>query len=523
MTAVSDARSRDSAAASEPRTRVSRVVVAAGIVIGLGALFFFFVTRSDLWLDEALTVNIARLPLSHLHEALKHDGAPPLFYVLLHFWMKVFGTGDMAVRALAGCFMVGAVVATFFAARRIGGAQLAWLSALVMATSPYAIRYATETRMYSLEMLIVACGLLAFQRTVERPTLGRAAVFGLLVVLGVYTQYWIFYLLVVVGAMLLWMAWRGPHREAGRLLLGATIVGLLCFLPWLPTFLYQAKHTGTPWGTPVLPGLPIAYTLRDFAGGASGLVDLQEGWLLFLVTFPLLLLGTFGIGRDDRHIELDVRTQRGIRPLAFIFAVGLLVALSLNYLGGGAFQSRYSAIVFPFYVILVARGLTTLRDGRVLALVAAVMVLLGFVGGIRNVVTQRTQAGAVAAILRSEAKPGDVVVYCPDQVGPAVARLAPDNLDQFVYPTFAAPQFINWVDYKKTLAHANLADFAQKTLKRAEGHTLWYVNAPGYTTHKGTCDALSDAFAAARTREQRTFSDASIFEKPALQEFPASG
>ncbi len=521
MTALSDARSRDTGEVPESRGRVPRVVVVAGVVIGLGALFFFFVTRSDLWLDEALTVNIARLPLSQLHEALKHDGAPPLFYVLLHFWMQLFGTGDTAVRALAGCFMVGAVVVTWFAARRIGGERLAWLSALVMATSPYAIRYATETRMYSLEMLIVASGLLAFQRTVERPTLGRAAVFGVLVALGAYTQYWIFYLLVVVGAMLLWMAWRGPHREAGRLLLGATVVGLLFFLPWLPTFLYQAKHTGTPWGTPVLPGLPIAYTLRDFAGGASGLVDLQEGWLLFLVTFPLLLLGAFAVGRDDRHIEIDIRLQRGVRALAFIFAVGLVVALTLNYLGGGAFQTRYSAIVFPFYVILVARGLTTFRDPRVLALVAAVVVLLGFIGGVRNVVTQRTQAGTVAAVLRNEAKPGDVVVYCPDQVGPAVARLAPNDLDQFVYPTFAPPQFINWVDYKKTLAKANLNDFAQKALARAQGHTLWYVNAPGYTTHKGTCDALSDAFASARTREQRTFSNASIFEKPALQEFPA--
>ncbi len=150
MTALSDARSRDTGEVPESRGSVPRVVVVAGVVIGLGALFFFFVTRSDLWLDEALTVNIARLPLSQLHEALKHDGAPPLFYVLLHFWMQLFGTGDTAVRALAGCFMVGAVVVTWFAARRIGGERLAWLSALVMATSPYAIRYATETRMYSL-------------------------------------------------------------------------------------------------------------------------------------------------------------------------------------------------------------------------------------------------------------------------------------------------------------------------------------------------------------------------------------
>ena len=55
-----------------------------------------------MWLDEALSVNIARLPLGDLHDALKHDGAPPLYYVLLHVWTGVFGTGDVAVRSLSG-------------------------------------------------------------------------------------------------------------------------------------------------------------------------------------------------------------------------------------------------------------------------------------------------------------------------------------------------------------------------------------------------------------------------------------
>jgi len=35
------------------------------------------------------------------------------------------------------------------------------------------------------------------------------------------------------------------------------------------------------------------------------------------------------------------------------------------------------------------------------------------------------------------------------------------------------------------------------------------------------CEALGDAFATSRVREPRTFSNASIFEKPALEEFPA--
>jgi hypothetical protein len=495
----------------------------AFVAIGCVGLVFFSYTRSALWLDEALTVNLARLPLSQLQGALKHDGAPPLYYVLLHFWTGVFGSGNVASRSMSGLFMAAAVVATWFAARRFLGTTGAWIAAVVMVANPYAIRYATEARMYSLEILIVASGIVVFQRAMDQPTPGRLALVSLLVALFIYTQYWSFYLLVVVVGLLVWTAWRGRQREAARRVLAAMVVGGLTFVPWLPTFLYQRAHTGTPWGTPVLPGIPFGYTLRDFAGGASGTAaDRQEGWLLFFILLPMLILGVFARAMDERRIEIDLHIPRESRVIAFVGGVGLVVALSLNYLAGGAFQSRYSALVFPFFILLVARGFTTLRDTRILAGLLALTVLLGFAGGVRNLVTQRTQAGEVASVIRNEAKPGDLVVYCPDQIGPSVHRLVQPGLDEVVYPSFAGPERVDWVDYKKRLAAADPARFARSALARAGAHTLWYVSAPGYITHVGICEAISDHFASARPRVPRTLSDGKIFEEPELQMFPAS-
>src|SRR5262249_58871918 len=119
----------------------------AAIVIGLGGLFLYFACRSDMWLDEALSVNIARLPLSDLREALIHDGAPPLYYVLLHVWTGVLGSGDLAARSLSGLCMAGAGVLTWFAARRFGGGRGAWLAAIGVLADPVAIPYATEVPM----------------------------------------------------------------------------------------------------------------------------------------------------------------------------------------------------------------------------------------------------------------------------------------------------------------------------------------------------------------------------------------
>src|SRR5689334_3446940 len=92
--------------------------VAGAIVAGV---VLRFLVRSDLWLDEALTVNTPRLPVRSIPAALRHDGAPPLYYVLLHFWIRMFGAGDFAVRALSGVFAVATLPVLYVAGKRIGG------------------------------------------------------------------------------------------------------------------------------------------------------------------------------------------------------------------------------------------------------------------------------------------------------------------------------------------------------------------------------------------------------------------
>ncbi|MFI5053550.1 MAG: hypothetical protein ACHQDE_04245, partial [Acidimicrobiia bacterium] len=283
------------------------IVVLAGLAV-LAGVVLRFLTKSDLWLDEALTVNIARLPLGDLHEALRHDGAPPLFYLLLHGWISVFGAGDVAVRALAGVFSVVTLPVIWFAGRRLGrpgapgpiaadppGARLvAALAVIVLASSPFAIRYGTEARMYSLMMLLVAVGYLALRRALEQSTLGRLAIVALLVALLLYTQYWALYLLAVVGIAMLWRAWRAPtadERRAARGVVVAMVAGFIVFVPWISTFVYQSAHTGTPWGSGEIPFSSFRTTIDQFGNGTS-LFHTQAN-LLALAFAVLVLLAVF--------------------------------------------------------------------------------------------------------------------------------------------------------------------------------------------------------------------------------------
>jgi hypothetical protein len=300
-------------------------------------------------------------------------------------------------------------------------------------------------------------------------------------------------------------------------MLVAIAVGLLTFIPWVPTFVYQARHTGTPWGKAVLPAAPIGLTLQDFAGGQQ-----QEGWILLVSLIVLLFVGAFGLASRAGHIDLDLHGQPGIRWEAAIGAATLVMGTTLTYLGHNAFQTRYASVVLPFFILIVARGITCFSDVRVRALFIVGIVVLGWIGNVRNYRSDRTSATKVAPIIKREARPGDIVLYCPDQVGPAVHRLLGKGFDEVTYPKLRKPAFIDWVDYKAVLARHKPAVVAQQVLALAGNHTIWYVSAPGYTTHKQSCTALTTAFAQVRKEIVRVVSDPNAFEKQGLQEFPGN-
>jgi mannosyltransferase len=474
-------------------------VLAAGIALRL-------TTRSALWLDEALTVNVAHLPLRELHGALRQDGAPPLYYLLLHGWMEVFGTGNLAARSLSAVFGVATLPLMAKAGRRLGGPVVGLGALVLLAASPFAIRYATEARMYTLVALIVTAGWLVLRRVLDRPRpfdlVALAALSGALLL----THYWGFYLIGVVAVAL---AVKKQWAALAAIVLGAVVL----FAPWLPTFLYQRAHTGTPWGTAPGPVEVAFTTLVDLGGGPY-----PEGQALAGVLAALVLLGLAGRAVDGRRIELDLRTRPGVRPEFVIGAVALLIAVAVGTATGSAFASRYTSVAFPLLILTAAFGLRSFADRRVVALVLAITSVLGLVGGVRNAVYQRTQAPAVAAAIEANGgQPGDVVVYCPDQLGPDVSRLLPSGYQQATFPDLADPHIVNWADYGTRMAAADPAAFAAEIQRRAVGRNIWYVWMSGYRTLDKQCERLNDALASGRPGNRQLLDpDKSVFERQVL-------
>ena len=73
------------------------LIVAAGVVLRLHLL-----TRRDLWVDEALSVVLARMPWRHFWQALwDFQANMALYYLLLRGWLHL-GDSEGLVRSSTG-------------------------------------------------------------------------------------------------------------------------------------------------------------------------------------------------------------------------------------------------------------------------------------------------------------------------------------------------------------------------------------------------------------------------------------
>src|SRR5438876_1505816 len=156
---------------------------------------------SPFWGDEGLSAGIASHPLSAIPGVLREDGSPPLYYLLLHIWMAVFGTSEAAIRTLSLAFALAAVPAGLWLGRALFGARAGWACATLCALSPLLSAYAQEARMYSLLALLSLLASGAFVLVfVQRRRRFRWLLAGALAAL-LYTHAWgIFFTLVAALA-----------------------------------------------------------------------------------------------------------------------------------------------------------------------------------------------------------------------------------------------------------------------------------------------------------------------------------
>ena len=115
-----------------------------------GGLRVLLLAKNGMWLDETVSVWLADHSLPDmLHWIVKIDPHPPLYYLLLHYWIALKGDTPYYARLLSALFGAGTIPMVYLIGKRMSGAMTGLAAAVFLAFSPYNIYFAQEARMYT--------------------------------------------------------------------------------------------------------------------------------------------------------------------------------------------------------------------------------------------------------------------------------------------------------------------------------------------------------------------------------------
>jgi mannosyltransferase len=338
------------------------------------ALRFYHLSYLSLWSDETFSRFYYKIGLSFMWtDGLRSESSPPLYYMALGAWIRLFGASETALRSLSAAASSIAIVLVYGLAAELFDRKHGLLAAALFAVSATEIYYAQEARPYALLLIPLLVMLLACARCMRGPANHvDLAVYVVAATVSIYTHTTMFLLVAscgIVGLACLWqsrgtfgkrvvLGWVGANGCVGVLalpaLIGMTNDAQLRQLAWIPPIdLHQIgavasntlAGTLTPGRFPggivaiMLTGVLAASIWRDAPERRTAVIALAipglYAALVVLVSVtvqPILLSRIFcWIGAPLCLIQARAMLARGrLRPVAIGAILGA-AAIGLYY------------------------------------------------------------------------------------------------------------------------------------------------------------------------------------------------
>ena len=367
-------------------TRVSLV-----LLLLCSSFFALYNSNAAYTSDEVWSIKTAGLNYSAEMAALKADVHPPLYFLILHSWIRLFGTSERAVRSLSGLFYILSVFAVFGLGRKLYGTKTGLLCAAIYLSSPLAILAAQFARMYSLLSLLAILSTWLYLQFSIKPRDSRLllALYIAVNILGTFTHIAFFFLLFAQIVFQL-LFYRRIRMKQFVVAMALSLIPYL-FL-WGPILLGQVANSreGAAWVKK--PGFSMLADLFLQYGGA------------FWLVVPLLLYLRWRSGSEPSGES----SKPGIRSLPlWLLAITLLTPLLISEVKP-IFNSRLAIVGLHLFVLTI--GALTGRGANYLLPIAVVGLTVVFLTVVHPA-SAPCDNREMAAYLSRTANDDDVVIF----------------------------------------------------------------------------------------------------------------
>lgn len=346
------------------------------LLLGFGVRLYGL-TYHSLWLDETVSVYLASFPpLEILRQGMfLQEPNPPLYHLLLHCWMRVFGSGEAAVRILSASLGTLYLPPICLLGRRLLSPRVALIATLLVAIDPFLVWYSQEARMYALVATLSLWSVYCFVRAMDTPRWSWWAAYVGVTVASLYSHFYAVLLLPAELVFLLVCAWRrGVALRRGAL---AWALSLLCFSPWLWRA-WDVSATTPSWRPSLGLGAMVLACLEAFGMRRVPLTAVARVSAL-LALGAIAVVGLVLPRARARLVRGGHWGTDALRPNAFLILL-LLVPLLFAYMLSfrqQIFTVYYLIIIVAPFILALASGVDRIASFQRAAGLIALFVVVG--------------------------------------------------------------------------------------------------------------------------------------------------
>jgi mannosyltransferase len=324
-------------------------------ILFLGLFLRLININQSLWLDEAINVVFAQKSnfLDYLSKYLIGDFHPPAHFAILWIWTHIFGYSEAAVRIPSVFFGVATIYLTYLIARQYSE-TVGRVSSMLLALAPLHIYYSQEARPYSLAAFAATLCSLFFLKFLKSNSFRIRIGFTLAATLVLYSDYVSYFIFPAQFVFLL-----VHHKKRISAYLGASVVSLIFFIPWLFIFPLQLKN-GVEMSNQVTGW-------KDVVGGTN----LKEVALLWAktvfgrITFENKLVYGAILGvASALYLYIFTKTKKEIKKLGYPF-LWLIIPPALAFLFSymiPVFSYFRFIFILPAFYILISLGIEKMNE-----------------------------------------------------------------------------------------------------------------------------------------------------------------
>lgn len=350
-------------------------------------LKFIHIDSQSIAGDEPFSIFHAQLGVSSIIEQLKQGNNPPLFEIILHYWIKLFGISAFSVRFLPLLFSTITVLFIYKIGSSFFNLRVAIVSSLLFTFSNYHLFFAHECRVYSLFALLTTLSMYAFLKLQqERNSKKHFILFVISTVFLIYSHYFGFWVIFI--QLFITLILKQNRKELVKLyFLGLAIIAI-AYIPMWATFIEQffvSAESGTwlqpPANLGALYFMLWKFTNKPVATSISILV-LVAAFIKFIFLKDYKKLG-------DYKPQINIVTWFAL-PFLLMFLISFEVPM---------FHDRYLVFLsVAFYILLAISVNYLLPKHKLRYILDAVIILLFIITFNPNVDNQRHTQEAITKV-----------------------------------------------------------------------------------------------------------------------------